>query len=206
MKDNILIVSRYHNYQQYLTRWAAIGTNGTGSSDLATRPPGFALLNDNTTITAPFIEAYESNMTEIFGRTGIIVNNVSMAMPHVGVVQASSDPINGIMQPEDLDGLGIYSVRASVPSPVVRTLCISANASDLAPFIYDTWEDAEKPVNVTIWPDQLAYSDPFLNGTKYDDIFQWGEAYGSSKWPPVFPKLPSNYNVCKFQACHALNL
>ncbi|GAB7359653.1 hypothetical protein MBLNU230_g6832t1 [Neophaeotheca triangularis] len=185
----------FHNFQKYHTTWAAVSMNGTGSPDLAFRPPGFALLNDNTTITAPFIELYESNMTETFERTSIIVNNVSMAMPHVGVVQASQDPVNGIMQPSDLDGLGIYSVRASVPSPVIRTLCISATADELAPFVYDSWEGAVRPVDTTIWPSQLAYADPFLGGTKYDDIFRWGEAYGYAKWPPVFPKLPINFNT-----------
>ena len=40
-----------------------------------------------------------SSLSETYGR---IVNNVTMVMPHAGVVAAVLDPINGIMQPSDL--------------------------------------------------------------------------------------------------------
>ena len=42
-------------------------------------------------------------MSEDSANFGRIVNNISMAMPHSGIVAAARDPKNGILQPEDLD-------------------------------------------------------------------------------------------------------
>ena len=42
-------------------------------------------------------------MTSLSENYTRIVNNVTMAMPHVGVVAAAMDSFNGIMQPSDLD-------------------------------------------------------------------------------------------------------
>ncbi|WPH05084.1 Hypothetical protein R9X50_00798300 [Acrodontium crateriforme] len=176
----------YHNYFGYLNTWSNIVDNGSGNSliDLAQRPRGFALLNDNTTITAPWVE--QTNVTDLYNRHDIIINNISMAMPHPGVAQAAVDPINRIMQPGDLDGLGSYGIRASVPSPVVHVLCATLNSTSLEPFIIaNTSYNAGS--NITI--------DPYLNGTNLDDIFGWGEAYGAKKWPPTFFKLPEDFNT-----------
>lgn len=41
-----------------------------------------------------------STLSETYGRT---VNNVTMAMPHAGVVAAAMDSLNGIMQPSDFN-------------------------------------------------------------------------------------------------------
>ena len=41
-----------------------------------------------------------SVLSEKYGRT---VNNVSMVMPHAGVVAAAMDTLNHIMQPSDLN-------------------------------------------------------------------------------------------------------
>lgn len=41
-----------------------------------------------------------STLSETYGR---IVDNVTMAMPHAGVVAAAKDPLNGIMQPSDFN-------------------------------------------------------------------------------------------------------
>lgn len=182
----------YHNYFGYLGIWTGTIQNGTGSNDLSQRPKGFALLNDNTTVTAPWVE--HVNVTGLYG-TALVINNVSMAMPHPGVIQAAMDKQNGIMQPAELDGLGTYNIRASVPSPVVHVLCVTMDNTTLKPFVYELWDNATLPVNMTTWPGQLAYPDPYLNGTDFDDIFQWGPKYGVDKWPPVFGKLPINFNT-----------
>lgn len=74
-----------------------------------------------------------------------------MALPHPGVVSASIDPANGIQQPDQLNGQGLYSIRASVPVPFVNVICLSNLAADeLKPLIYSDWDDAKKldPVNV----------------------------------------------------------
>lgn len=63
----------------------------------------------------------------------------------VGVVTASSNSANGIIQPDDLNGLGIYSVRASVPVPFVNVICLMGmSAEDLKPLVYSEWEDAKE--------------------------------------------------------------
>ena len=97
------------------------------------------------------------NTTNISSVHGVVINNVSMAMPHSGLLQAAVDPINEIMQPDDLDGLGVYSIRASVPSPVVHVLCATLNTTQLAPFVYELWDNATT-LNTTTWPTQLGYT------------------------------------------------
>lgn len=127
------------------------------------------------------------------------VNNVTMAMPHVGVIQAAMDPINKLTQPDDLDGAQI-NIRASVPSPMVNVICLTMNRDDLKPFVYSLWDEASDDWNPTSgagWPDNYGYNDrnAFLNGTHFDDVFQWGADKGDHSYPPVFPKLPIDYNT-----------
>ena len=107
----------YHNYYHWIGHWTDVAFSGNGTWDISTRPSGWALLNDNTTITAPWIEQMAPYQWE---STGWFINNITMAMPHPGVALAAIDPANHIPQPDELNGLGIYSIRASVPSPFVN--------------------------------------------------------------------------------------
>ena len=91
----------FSNWITYLSNWADVVAAGNGSSDLASRPPPVASLYDNTTVTGSWINL-EYNMTETSLRFNRTVNNVSMAMPHAGVFAAARDPLNNIMQPQDL--------------------------------------------------------------------------------------------------------
>lgn len=100
-----------------------------------------------------------------------------MAMPHAGVIAAAKDPINGILQPEDLAGVGEYFVSASVVSPAVNVLCVNMNATELSPLLYAP--------NSTIPPSTI-------NRTVVDDLFEWG--IDSRRNRPAFPKLPIEYN------------
>ncbi|GAB1729477.1 hypothetical protein NU195Hw_Modified_160t1 [Hortaea werneckii] len=182
----------YHNYFGYLSTWTDLIQNGTGAHDPTSRPEGFALLNDNTTISAPWVE--QTNVTQLYEDTGFVVNNVSMALPHPSVIGAALGD-KSIMQPAELGGLGSYHIRASVVSPVVHVLCVTMDEEMLKPFVYEKWDNVSTPVDVGLWPTQLAYSDPYLGGTDFDDIFQWGPNYGLYKYPPVFSKLPIDYNT-----------
>ena len=92
---------------QYLSNWTqSVINSGQGSDNLAKRPVPVAMLYDNTTIEGSWIAV--QNMTEIskkhspsnYNRTVI---NITMAMPHAGVFEAMRNPINGIMQPQDLE-------------------------------------------------------------------------------------------------------
>lgn len=159
------------------------------------RPSGYALHQDNITITAPWIN--QRNITAVNGTRW--VNEVTMAMPHIGVVQAATDSNNKLIQPDDLAGAQI-NIRASVPSPMVNVVCVTMNQQDLKPFVYSLWDEA--PENWTYsygagWPKNYGYSNPYLgpNGTQFDDTFQWGPEKGPSRYPPVFPKLPIDYNT-----------
>ena len=101
-----LIACRYHNYAQYLANWTDSIARGTGSNDLSKRPLPVAMLYDNTTIQGSWISV--NNVTEISKQYSTsnysrIVINVTMAMPHAGVIGAMRDPINRIMQPQDLE-------------------------------------------------------------------------------------------------------
>lgn len=88
-----------------------------------------------------------------------------------------------------------------------RSLCVTMTNADLKPFVYDLWENKSKEFNSndTNWNDHLLYTDEFAypylnsteypNGTQFDDTFGWGLAYGKNNVPPVFPRLPKDYNI-----------
>lgn len=191
------------NYQRYLSDWTSVAEAGNGTDDLRTRPQGFGLFHENTTMQAPWIEVVPVSKDA----DGRIINNVSLAFPHIGVFQAARDPVNKILQPEDLDGLGVYHVKASVASPVINTLCVQTIPGDLDPLVYTAWNNksAAKNFNASAWPAQVSGINMtnFKNTTKLDDIFHWGTKYGmnSPDGPnmraayPIFSKYPLPYNT-----------
>ena len=91
----------YHNYMQYLTSWVENISSRNGSDSMTQRPDPVGMLYDNTTLKGSWINV--QNMTNLSEQYQRIVNNVTMAMPHAGVVAAAMDPINGIIQPSDLN-------------------------------------------------------------------------------------------------------
>lgn len=198
----------YHNYYSYLSTWTeAAKIDGNSTNNLATRPRGYALFADNTTIQAPWIDHRAVTQEEF---PGYIINNVTMAMPHIGVVQAAIDPINKIMQPYEVDG-ATYSIRASVPSPMVNALCVTLSRAQLAPLVYSEWNLTDGKCNQTdwvtngTWPFCAEYpegTDLYLNNTQgtgldpnLNEIFRWGSRWGANRYPPIFPKLPIDYNT-----------
>lgn len=189
----------YRNLQSFLKVWTGINENGTSEEiDVIDRPAGTALLYDNTTLIGSWIETEHSNVTQHFEKTGRIINNVTLAMPHPGVYAAATDPVNGILQPDDLAGVGEYKVRAGVVSPAINVMCVNVNADELAPLIYTEWDHPK--VNETGVGDQVTGWDGwetevpaptnkdgkpnYLNKTDVDDIFKWGAKY--ERRPPVF--------------------
>ncbi|KAL8751893.1 MAG: hypothetical protein Q9184_005906 [Pyrenodesmia sp. 2 TL-2023] len=189
----------YHNYMQYLSNWTNSIASGRGSDDLSQRPAPVAMLYDNTTVRGSWIS--NVNMTEICLRYSTanysrVVTNVTMAMPHAGVFGAMRDPVNSIMQPQDLEGLGQYEVQASVPSPAVNVICSSMQREELAPIVFSEWPLGNgTAVNLTNWPKNFDIPEwpGFINSTAVDDLFEFGEKYGRRH--PVFPKLPVDYNT-----------
>lgn len=87
----------YNNYGLYMTSWSKFANSTDGSIDMNTRPIGVGQIDETTDVTAAWVQV--SHVTEVSAAFGRSVNNVSMAMPHAGLVQAAQDPINGILQP-----------------------------------------------------------------------------------------------------------
>ena len=106
----------YYNYQRYISDWSTISRNGNGTSDPALRPKGFAMIFENTTVKAPWVDLEWSNVTSNSKKFGRIVNNVTLALPHAGVPGAAWDAVNNILQPEVGD-----SAQRDVEQPINRT-------------------------------------------------------------------------------------
>ncbi|KAL8840047.1 MAG: hypothetical protein Q9176_004069 [Flavoplaca citrina] len=189
----------YHNYMQYLSNWTTSRARGIGSDQLSQRPIPLGMLYDNTTIEGSWI--HMEDMTKTSQRYSPddyqrIVMNVTMAMPHAGVFAATRNPINNIMQPQDLNGLGEYIVEASVPSPVTNVLCATMRKEDLAPMVYTDWPGSNGTAsNLTGWPSgfDIPLWPDYLNSTPVDDLFGFGEKYNRSH--PVFSRYPIKYNT-----------
>lgn len=120
----------YHNYMQYLTSWVDDIGSGNGSDNMSQRPDPVGMLYDNTTLKGSWTNV--QNMSVLSEQFQRIVNNVSMAMPHVGIVAAAMDPVNGIIQPSDLNVSFSETVFAIIriqrsdltyPSGTWRVLC-----------------------------------------------------------------------------------
>lgn len=137
-----------------------------------------------------WIEAQPDDMRARFETYGRVINNVTLAMPHPGVYAAATDPANGILQPSELLGVGEYSVRASVASPVVNVLCANMDVGELAPLVYSRWPYSRRGVGAPFPPDwrlDVPYDSDteWRNRTVVDDLFRWGPQY--KRRPPVFP-------------------
>ncbi|KAH6618500.1 hypothetical protein C7974DRAFT_31234 [Boeremia exigua] len=185
----------FYNYHKYLADWTHEANTGNSSSDQKKRPLGFGLLYENTTVTADWIDII--NTTEVSKQYKRAINNVSLAMPHAGVFAAARDQGNGILQPEELDSEGTYTLEASVPSPVMKVLCVNMNKAELAPLVYTEWPNDEI-VNATSWQKtNLMANATTTNKTVVDDIFGWTKLDNVTMldYPPVFAKFPRHFNT-----------
>ncbi|KAF2470715.1 uncharacterized protein BDR25DRAFT_261867 [Lindgomyces ingoldianus] len=181
----------YHNYQRYLAYWNTASNNGNGTSDQTKRPPGFALMHENTTVIPQWINVIDTK--EVSKHYKRAVNNVSLAFPHSGLFQAARDARNDILQPDDLNSEGAYSLRGSVPSPVMHVLCTNLDRDELKPIVYDEWND--ELVNITTWT-TLQANATTKNATIVDDLFGWTKKDKNGiDYPPVFARLPGPFNT-----------
>jgi hypothetical protein len=119
-----------------------------------------------------------------------------MAMPHSGVFSAARDERNNILQPEELNSEGTYSLRASVPSPVMNVLCVNMNETELEPIVYDTWNNETVDINTWSNKDGIRGNATTTNTTVVDDIFGWNTTQGDTyNYPPVFGRYPMSFNT-----------
>ncbi|KAI2625094.1 hypothetical protein GGR54DRAFT_629506 [Hypoxylon sp. NC1633] len=194
----------YRNLMTFMNEWHDIHNSGIPTVDyLGGRPVGKHNLFDNTTMVSSWIETEFSDPQSSFTEHSRIINNVTLAMPHAGVYSAATDPHNDILQPDDLAGVGEYSIRASVVSPVVNVMCVNMGRDELAPLVYTRWPNArtertevpDQRIGVDDWFNDVPppTDNEWLNKTAADDVFRWGRAY--KRRPPVFPMYPINYNM-----------
>ena len=189
----------YRNLESFMGVWTTINSNDTSfMDDLEHRPAGSTLLFDNTTMTGTWIETNFGNVAANSKKHSRIINNVTLAMPHPGVYGAATDVTNGILQPDDLAGVGEYSVRAGVASPAVNVMCVNMGKDELEPLVYTEWpyartEDTgvgDQAIGKAEWEGEVPKpakdngDKNFLNRTAVDDIFKWGPKHG--RRPPVF--------------------
>lgn len=184
----------YSNYAQWLTKWGEAIQLSNGTTDQSKRTPPVGTLYDNTTIEGSWIET--QNMNEISRKFNRTINNVTMAMPLTAVLAAAQNPVNKILQPLDLNGLGEYEVEASVPSPATNVLCAGITKEELKPMVLTLWPHYNNTApNNTNYPGGYnipSYPD-WLNETALDDIFGFGKKHGRRM--PIFPKLPLKFNT-----------
>ncbi|KAI1432107.1 hypothetical protein GGR50DRAFT_689204 [Xylaria sp. CBS 124048] len=205
--DVLFAGQSYHSLIAYMAEWDGISNpDDQALSKLSGRPTGKHTLTDNTTMDSSWIEAEYGDMASNFMIYRRIINNVTLAMPHPGVYTAATDPINNILQPNELLGLGEYSIRASVVSPAVNVMCANMNKDELVPIIYTEWPEA-RTTNSSIpgqkigefnYMDDIPPDSPteWLNRTAVDDVFKWGQQYG--RRPPVFQMYPIDYNMITY--------
>ncbi|KAM0335848.1 hypothetical protein ACHAQA_000898 [Verticillium albo-atrum] len=194
----------YRNLLSFMRTWEEINANGTSVEDeLRNRPVGTTLLYDNTTMTAAWIESEYGDPEANFKKHERIINNVTLAMPHPGVYEAATNPVNGILQPDDLSDVGEYAIRASVVSPSVNVLCVNMEEEELEPLVYTAWPNAETE-STGVGDQRIGHENwladvpsmaqkEWLNRTVVDDIFKWGPEH--KRRPPVFQLYPANFNM-----------
>ena len=138
------------------------------------------MLFDNTTVTGSWIQTNTSDLTAAYDKYSRIVNNITMSMPHAGIFSAAHDAKNGILQPEDLAGVGEYSIRASVVSPAINVLCVNMNSTELAPLVYTEWPNAIT-TNSDIPNQKIPWS-----GYEDEIQLQPGQTYLIRQWSTIF--------------------
>jgi hypothetical protein len=88
----------FSTYQQYMSAWADLMRTGNGTAEQQYRPAPVALLYQNTTINGTWIDTIDT--VAVSKAHNRVINNVTLAMPHIGVFQAARDPLSDILQPE----------------------------------------------------------------------------------------------------------
>lgn len=178
----------YHDYQRYLAEWENRYKNKSTGTTKALRVPGYSQIRSEIQVNGTWLDITVSE------QNGRIINNASLAMPHAGVLGAATDERNEILQPEELGGLGAYTLTASVPSPVIHVLCANMNREELAPIVFTAWNHSDW-LDATTWPDQINFlgiDNSTVNATVVDELFGWGK---NGQQAPIFPRYPAQYNT-----------
>lgn len=175
----------YRNLNSWLTAWTELQSSADNIEQAAARPrpPPTAVMYDNTTVHGKWITLSSENITEDSSKYGRLVQTATIVMPHNNVVQAARYPKNRqILQPNDLQGAGAYYLKAAVPAPGAKVLCVGIQDHEVAPLVNQTLYEGV-PQNIS---------------TPIDEIFGWSNTPDNSQGTyhhPWFEKLPIVYNT-----------
>ncbi|KAF4458736.1 mcm2 3 5 family [Fusarium albosuccineum] len=157
-------------------------------NELIRRSLGITHLHDNITLEATRTDLEYSDPVKLFRRWGRLVDNSTLSIPHPSVWEASQVASNGILQPADLSNTGGFSIKASVVSPTINTMCVEMNKDELIDLVYEASTSGEKE-SFDNWYNRKI-SEGF-NATDVDEIFRWGSDYDRLR--PVFRSYPQDY-------------
>lgn len=187
----------YRYLGNFIDAW--IRTSGNGSTpvtDKAQRPAPQLQMSDGVTAKTLWLDGHSGDARAWFERTGRIVDNATLAMPHPGVYAVATAADGGVLQPNELPSAGSFTLKASVVSPYLNVLCANMNAEELEPLVYSTWPDSRsvwaggdgQPESIPEdWGLDVPSDSDKMNRTVVDDIFRWGPGYG--RQPPVFGQV-----------------
>lgn len=196
-----------YNEQTFLATWSEFLEPGNDTSNQEQRPAVVGLQYENATVVPQWINVI--NTTEVSSLHRRVINNVTLALPHIGVVDAIQNQRNRMPRSESSNSIGTYSLWASVPSPMINVLCVHMTEKELEPIVFSKWSQ-NQTVNASNWFTTGDFStwEPSIiphvmdlatttNKTVVDDIFEW---YKKDKetmidYPPVFPLLPKPFNT-----------
>ncbi|OAP63705.1 hypothetical protein AYL99_02932 [Fonsecaea erecta] len=184
-----------NNYRMFAANWSTWGqSNHQQTASYENRPIPITTMYDrtNTTIMGQFITPGRENITADSERHGRLVQNLTIAMPHLNVLNAVQDARNHIIQPADLVG-SEYLIEASVPAPTLNVVCVGLSRSEVLPLV----------VNMSDVPadQQATFVNP--NPTAVDEIFSWANAFENNDNPPTlprpyFPRIPNEFDTVSY--------
>ena len=183
----------FYNLAQFLAHWEdVVGIGHNVSTEQEDRPTFIGLPYANTRIVPQWIHVVDT--AEASRRYKRVINNVSLALPHIGVSNAAHDQRNHMPQSDTLDSIEPYSLWASVSSPVMKVLCVHMNETELEPIIYDAWPNSD--LQVAEWSNIPGPRDnaTTTNKTVVDELFGWTKD-AMPNYPPVFARYPLPFNT-----------
>ncbi|KAH7076869.1 hypothetical protein BKA63DRAFT_532913 [Paraphoma chrysanthemicola] len=196
-----------YNEQSFLTTWSELLESGNNTSDQEQRPAVVGLQYENATVVPQWVNVI--NTTEVSDLHQRVVNNVTLAIPHIGVVDVIHNQRNRMPRSESSNSIGPYSLWASVPSPMINVLCVHMTEKELEPIVFSSWP-LNKTINAdnwfttgnfTTWKTSTTSRDMDMatttNKTVVDDIFEWYKKDTKTMldYPPVFPLFPKPFNT-----------
>ncbi|CAN9264984.1 unnamed protein product [Alternaria alternata] len=179
-----------YNLANFLANWndvAEVDHNTTIGQKH--RPAWIASPYADTKVVPQWIDIVDT--AEMSRKHKRVINNVSLALPHIGVVNAVRDQRNAMPQSATPDVTESFSLWASVPSPVLNVLCVDVNLMELRPIVYEAWPDSgTTELNVsTVLP-------RIRNDTVIDELFGWTKKdVNYTDYPPLFARYPTPFGI-----------